>query len=65
MGEWFPKPNSLGVNKKVDLDLFNYATKSNSKNATETLKCFTKKDCKKQIKKNLKNWLKENYINLC
>ena len=55
MGECFPKPNSLGVNKKVDLDLFNYATKSYSKNATETLKRFTKKDCKKQIKKNLKN----------
>ena len=53
MGECFPKPNSFGVNVKVGLDLYNYGTKSYSKNATETLKRFTKKNCKKQIKNNL------------
>ena len=52
MGECFPKPNYFGVSVKV-LDLFDYATKSYSKNATEMLKRFTKKNCKKQIKKNL------------
>ena len=28
MSEYFPKPNSLGANIKVELDLFNYATKT-------------------------------------
>ena len=27
MSEYFPKPNSLGANVKVELDLSNYATK--------------------------------------
>ena len=34
MSEVFPKPNSLGANVKVELDLFNYATKTDLKNAT-------------------------------
>ena len=36
MGKYFPKPKSLGTNVKVELDLFNYATKTKSdlKNAT-------------------------------
>ena len=28
MSEYFPKPNSLGANVKVELNLSNYATKS-------------------------------------
>ena len=28
MSEYFPKPTSLGVNVEVQLDLSNYATKS-------------------------------------
>ena len=51
MGECFPKPNCLGKNVKVELDWSNYATKSYSKNATETLECFAKKNSKKQMKK--------------
>ena len=34
MSEYFPKPNSLGVNVKVELELPNYATKIDLKNAT-------------------------------
>ena len=34
MSEYFPKPKSLGANVKVELDLSNYATKSDFKNAT-------------------------------
>ena len=34
MSEYFPKPNSLGVNVKVELDLFDYATKEDLKNKT-------------------------------
>ena len=34
MSEYFPKPNSLGANVKVELDLSNYATKANLKSAT-------------------------------
>ena len=43
MGEYFPKPKSLGANVKIKLDLSNYATKPNLKNATgiDTLS-FTK-----------------------
>ena len=29
MSEYFPKPNFLGANVKVELDLSNYATKNN------------------------------------
>ena len=31
MSEYFAKPKSLGVNVKVELDLSNYATKTDSK----------------------------------
>ena len=34
MKECFPKPNSLGANVKVELDLSNYVTKANLKKAT-------------------------------
>ena len=33
MSEYFPKPSSLGANVKIELDLFNYATKTDLKNA--------------------------------
>ena len=33
MSEYFSKPKSLGENIKVDLDLSNYATKEDVKNA--------------------------------
>ena len=35
MSAYFPKPKFLGANMKVELDLSNYATKSDLKNATE------------------------------
>ena len=34
MSEYISKPISLGANVKVELDLSNYATKTNLKNAT-------------------------------
>ena len=34
MSEYFPEPKSLGANVKVELDLSNYATKTDFKNAT-------------------------------
>ena len=34
MSEYFPKPKSLGANVKVELDISNYATKADLKNAT-------------------------------
>ena len=34
MGEYFPKPKSLWANVKVELDLSNYATKADLKNAS-------------------------------
>ena len=34
MNECFPKPKSLGASMKVELDLSNYATKADLKNAT-------------------------------
>ena len=33
MSEYFPKPKFLGANGKVELDLSNYATKADLKNA--------------------------------
>ena len=33
MSEYFPKPKSSGANVKIDLDLSNYATKTDLKNA--------------------------------
>ena len=34
MSEYFPRPKSLGANVKVELDLSNYATKTDLKTAT-------------------------------
>ena len=34
MSKYFPEPNSLGGRLKVELDLYNYATKGDFKNAT-------------------------------
>ena len=34
MSEYLPKPKSLGANMKAELDLSNYATKADLKNAT-------------------------------
>ena len=34
MREYLPKPKSIGANVKVQLDLSNYATKADLKNAT-------------------------------
>ena len=34
MSRYFPKPYSLGANVKVELDLYNHPTKTDSKNAT-------------------------------
>ena len=44
MSEYFPKPKSLGRNVILELDLSNYATKADLKNAAgvDTSK-FTKK----------------------
>ena len=33
ISEYFPKPNSVGIRVKVDLDLFVYATKTDLQNA--------------------------------
>ena len=33
MSEYFPKPNCLGANVKVELDFSNYVTKTDTKNA--------------------------------
>ena len=46
MSEYFPKPNSLGANLKVELDLSNYARKADLKNATlvDTLNFAKKND---------------------
>ena len=43
MIKYFPKPNSLGKNIKVELDLSNYATKTNLKNV-DTLSFAKKTD---------------------
>ena len=34
MSDYFPKPDSLRANVKVELDLSSYATKTDLKNAT-------------------------------
>ena len=44
MSEYFPEPKSLGGRVKVELDLFNYATKTDLKDATGVdTSSFTKK----------------------
>ena len=37
MREYFPKPKSFGANVKFGLDLSNYATKADLKNAQQEL----------------------------
>ena len=45
MTEHFPKPNSLGTNVKFELDLSNYATETDLKNATRVnTSSFAKKN---------------------
>ena len=46
MSEYFPKPKSLGGKVKVELDLSNYATKADFRNATgvDTSKFASKVD---------------------
>ena len=34
LSKYYPKQKSLGANVKVELDLFNYATKADLKHAT-------------------------------
>ena len=34
MSEYFPEPKSLGANVEVQLDLYDYATKTDLKNST-------------------------------
>ena len=45
MSEYFPKPKSLGANVKVELDLSNYATEVDLKNAA----CVDKSDFPKTL----------------
>ena len=44
MSEYFPKPKSFGAKVKVELDLSNYATKADLKNATFDTSSFAKKN---------------------
>ena len=57
MKEYFSKLNSLGLNVKVKLDLFNYATKTDLRNVTgaDTSK-FTKKVDLTNLKSNVDKW---------
>ena len=44
MSEYFPELNSLGTRAKVELDLSNYATKADLKNAAQVdTSCLAKK----------------------
>ena len=54
MSEYFPEPKSLGRRVKVQLDLCNYAIKSDLKNSTgvDTLK-FSKKVDLASLKSNV------------
>ena len=56
MSEYFPEPKSLGGRVKVELDLSNYATKTNLRNATgaDTSK-FAKKINLASLKSNVDN----------
>ena len=55
MSEYFPKPKSLGTNVKVKLDLSNYATQLDLKNATVlyTMGFAKKTDLVKNVPNNL------------
>ena len=51
MSEYFSEPKSLGGRVKFELDLSNYATKSDLKNATGVDELdFAKKDCLANLK---------------
>ena len=56
MSEYFPEPKSLGGRVKVELDLSNYAAKTNLRNATgaDTSK-FAKKVNLASLKSNVDN----------
>ena len=57
MREYFPKPNSLGTNVKDELDLSNYATKIDLKNATGVdISKFAKKVDLANFKSNVDNF---------
>ena len=54
MSEYFPEPKSLGGSVKVELDLSNYATKADLKNATGVdTSSFAKKSDLANLKTNL------------
>ena len=54
MSEYFPKPKSLGGRVKVELDLSDYATKADLKNATAVDKSkFAKKVDLASLKSNV------------
>ena len=54
MSEYFPEPKSLGESVKVELDLSNYATKADLKNATGVdTSSFAKKTDLANLKTNL------------
>ena len=59
MSEYFPEPKSLGGKVKVELDLSNYATKADLKNATgiDTSKFAEKVDLT-NLKENVRNFKK-------
>ena len=57
INEYFPKPKSLGGNVKVELNLSNYATKSDLKNATgiDAISDFAKKTELANLKSDVDN----------
>ena len=59
MSEYFPKPKSLGANAKVELDLSNFETKTDLKNATGV---DTSSFAKKTDLANLKSDVNKLYI---
>ena len=50
MSEYFPEPKSSGGRVKVELDLSNYATKKDLKNATGVIHQNLIKDCFSKLK---------------
>ena len=61
MSEYFPKPKSLGENVKIKLDLSNYPTKTDLKNATGV---ETSEIAKKTDLPHLKSGVPSNLSNL-
>ena len=56
MSDYFPKPKSLGSNLKVELDLHNYTTKVDLKNASGVdTSNFAKKTDLGNLKSNVEN----------